>query len=478
MLKKIYKIDLRLVMFLIFIIFPLGNSHAKSLNLSLNEYLCQVRHNNLGVEGSFLIASGARQRVGEGRLIMKPSLFAEGQYLKDSYDPNWSPILGSKSRMETYKVGVSQTTPYGVQGKIYYNYQHQVLNSVAPIINQSQTTTASSPIVEVDVPLSRNFAGRETRANAQLIDSRAQLTHVSERYKNKMLMATAESTYWRLAILRLIVTKQRESLGRSIRIQEWTLKRSQNKLAEDADLLQSLASVDSKKLDIQSALNDVKIAELNFNTLRGCHEAYVPEQLTSVRTAVNHICLPQRPLVRDDVRIAEQQQKIEIANAKIGIEKNKPDLDLYASYALNGNNPSSNQAISESFSADYPSTAVGLRLTMPLDVGRLRRDRLAYKKEIRGAQYQFKQKVFENQQLWEELTLKIENAMKRFDIATQLETLQLKKLEAQRQQLTFGRTTTYQVLLFEQDYANAQIASLIIQDEILALQAQLKTFGV
>lgn len=453
-------------------------TQAGNLNISLNEYINQVINNNRGLAGSSLRASGAKQRVGEGKLLMRPSFFAEGQYLKNSYDPDWSPIIGNTTDLQTYKAGISQVTPYGLQGKVYYNYQHQTINGIPPLLNQTQAT-ASSPIVELDLPLSRNFAGRETRATAKLIDSQARLVHYSECYKTKMLIAEAEKAYWRLATLRNIVRKQYESLDRAVRIRQWVENRTHLRLAEDSDLLQAIAAVDAKQLDIQSSINDVSLAELTFNTLRGSCQEHVPEELCSFTINIDsYLNLPCNACIREDVLAAQQQQLIEISNAKLGIEKNKPNLNLYASYALNGNNPSSNQAISQSFTTNYPSTAVGLRLSLPLDVWRLQKDKAGYRQEIRGAQFQYAQKVYENQRLWEALSLKIRNAKKRLDIAHRLQEIQFKKLQNERQRLSVGRTTMYQVLTFEQDYENVQISALAIQEEILELIAELKTFGV
>ncbi len=140
---------------------------AKASNLSLRAYLDQVRQCNKGFQASALLASGAEQRVGEGNLVTSPKFFAEGQYLKNRYDPNWSPIAGNKNTLQSYQVGVSQTTPYGLQGKVYYNYQHQTINGISPFVNRSRAT-ASSPVLELTLPLARNWAGRETRATSQL----------------------------------------------------------------------------------------------------------------------------------------------------------------------------------------------------------------------------------------------------------------------------------------------------------------------
>jgi outer membrane protein TolC len=476
MSKRIIKIILSFSFCLVFVSSLTSRAFAQTVNLSLSNYLNQVKKCNEGLQGSVMIATGALQRAGEGRLLTTPKFFAEGQYLKNRYDPNWSPIAGNSNTLQSYQVGVSQTTPYGVQGKLYYNYQHQTINGISPLINSSQAT-ATSPVLELTVPLARNWAGRETRASAQLITQQAYLTQYLEGYKIKMLIAQAESAYWRLAITRNIVGIQRDSLKRAQKIEQWVQKRAGLRLAEEADTLQAKAAVMAKELDIQVAMNDEKLSARNFNTLRGSNQDNVYEQLCSYSKDVRP-SLPAYFGPREDVKASEAQEKIAIANAQLGIEKNKPDVDLYASYALNGNNPSSNAAVSQSFSLDYPSTAVGLRLSMPLDFWRLAKIRKGYTKEIKGATCQYKQKRFEDKRLWEDLVVKLKNVSERFELASQLEKIQLLKLQAERTRLSNGKTTTYQVLIFEQDYANSQISRLALQDEMLGLISQLKTFGV
>ena len=55
--------------------------------------------------------------------------------------------------------------------------------------------------------------------------------------------------------------------------------------------------------------------------------------------------------------------------------------------------------------------------------------------------------------------------------------MQKEKLEYEKYRFELGRTTTYQVLTFEQDYAQALISRLMIEREILSLHAQLKTYA-
>jgi outer membrane protein TolC len=54
--------------------------------------------------------------------------------------------------------------------------------------------------------------------------------------------------------------------------------------------------------------------------------------------------------------------------------------------------------------------------------------------------------------------------------------VQREKFEHERERLLRGRTTTYQAISFEQDYANTQLLRLRTQAEVLQTIAQMKAF--
>ena len=61
-------------------------------------------------------------------------------------------------------------------------------------------------------------------------------------------------------------------------------------------------------------------------------------------------------------------------------------------------------------------------------------------------------------------------------MALEIEKVQKSKLENERARLKTGRSVLYQVVLFEQDYANSQVMTLKTELQILALLAQMKTY--
>ena len=58
-----------------------------------------------------------------------------------------------------------------------------------------------------------------------------------------------------------------------------------------------------------------------------------------------------------------------------------------------------------------------------------------------------------------------------------MEKLQKEKMLNEQDRLKRGRSTTYQTLVFEQDYAQAQALRIRVQTEILAYHNQLKLYG-
>jgi hypothetical protein len=57
-----------------------------------------------------------------------------------------------------------------------------------------------------------------------------------------------------------------------------------------------------------------------------------------------------------------------------------------------------------------------------------------------------------------------------------IENVQKKKLENEKQQLRRGRSTTFQVLQFEQDYTNSQLIRARAGAQALDLRSQLKRY--
>ena len=113
---------------------------------------------------------------------------------------------------------------------------------------------------------------------------------------------------------------------------------------------------------------------------------------------------------------------------------------------------------------------------MPLNVQALNDARGGAQRLKEAASIKEANLEYSQNQDWTNIRETLQEAQSSLTLALGMERAQKAKLENERVRLRQGRTTTYQVLLFEQDYTNAQASTLAIANQIIALNAQLKLF--
>ena len=186
---------------------------------------------------------------------------------------------------------------------------------------------------------------------------------------------------------------------------------------------------------------------------------------------------PEKADHRDDVKAAQQQERAAAAMTSLGLAKNQPNLDVNALAQLNGRDPALGVSAGQSFGTRFPTWGIGVKFSAPLDFDTLSADRQAYARERQGAELQLRRTQFEEAQTWADLNERLGEARNRLSMAAQLEEAQRVKLGYEKERLSKGRSVTFQVLQFEQDFASAQLARIHIAYEILQILAQMKTSG-
>jgi outer membrane protein TolC len=177
------------------------------------------------------------------------------------------------------------------------------------------------------------------------------------------------------------------------------------------------------------------------------------------------------------VKAAEQAELAQVASATVSREKNKPNLDVKAALSLNGKDNLLSNSLSQANGTGLREASVAVTFTTPFAFLKQAEVREGYRKEAQGAELGFDRKLFEQEREWNDLVKKFEEAKKRVEMAQAIEDAQQEKLMYERDRLNRGRTTTFQVLMFEQEYALAQLGNLKAKTEVLSLAAKMKTFG-
>lgn len=446
--------------------------------LSLEDFLKQVQEKNQTIRASQLIAESAEDRRDEGKLLFRPSVFAQAQAASDKKPTTNVNAQGDRTDYNFFTVGLTQQFNFGLQGKLGYNFSHTKIYNASPAFLPRSDFHDGVASLELSQSLWRNFWGKESRSQESIISSQAQANKHGENFKIKATLAQAESLYWSLSQLRKVVVVQKESLERAQKIRSWNQRRLNSGLAESADFLQSDANFKNRDYELKSSLQDVKNLQRAVNSLRGVDSDLFEEDLESVNSEkLKSLALPAKAELRDDTKAALELQKISKASADLSIEKNKPALELYGSYALNGRDANKDQAITNSFKTDHDTRAVGIRFVAPLDFGTTSDNISGYKKEQIAAEENYQRKLFEQEQSWNDLSSKFEDAKIKLSLVEKIEEAQRIKATNERDRLNKGRTVTFQVLNFEQDFAQSELARIQSETNILNIYAQLKIFS-
>jgi outer membrane protein TolC len=456
----------------------LSASVAKSAELSLSDYLNQVRGGN----GSYQAASklsGAAQKISlEAGLLTVPSFFTNVQSQDDRRPPQ---LLFQATRTANFTVqsGVEAQTKYGLSGKLYYQVSDVQLEGLNPaFLTRGPHFVLASPVLELNQSFWRNGFGSELTAQQSALESLQLATYFRESFSKTMKIAEAESTYWRLATAREVIRIQKSLVERAQKMVDWSSRRERLNLGDRADRLQVDALLLSRKVDLDIAEDELRDAGYAFNVGRGKEGSEVAESLELPKS--NQLLdwkVPERTESREDLKALQKQSEALVASSLVNAEKNRPQLDVFGNFSLNALEATTADAISKSISTDRPVVTVGLRFKTPLALGTTAKIAEGRTEERVAAEVSYRQKQFEQDQEWRNMAKKLDEAKARLKMTDQLVSLQESKLSYEKDRLMRGRTTTFQVLQFEADFGAAELARVRSASAVLNLQTQLKTFG-
>jgi outer membrane protein TolC len=453
----------------------LSSGFVHAAPLTLKDYLQQVQQANLGLQAANKKSQGLELRSNEGSLIYSPVFLSEASRTVDKRETAVPTFSGVRTESTNYMIGFKEQTPWGLAAKINYDVKHVVVagSSLSP-----DNYYMAGPSIEASFALWRNLFGSETRAQATATSLSNKAIAQATAYQEKVLLFAAEQAYWRLALAKEALRIQLNVLSRAEKLQQWATRRASLQLGERSDMLQARAAVDVRKIDLQSAQEEERTAILYFNqSLNRPIETAVEDVTLPDLATLKQLTVGPAASERLDLAAARSQATASYAIAQLAKEKAKPTLELFGFYSRNGKDALYPTSFDESWTSKYPVSTVGLRLAVPLAFGVVYDMHKGTGLEQEAANLEFEKKQSEVATDWSDVLSRFKQAQERLDLANQVEQTQSEKLEAEKERLLRGRTTTYQILVFEQDYAQARLFRLRTQAELLRTYAQLKLFG-
>lgn len=448
-------------------------------SMTLSEYMDQVKGQNVGYYAQSNSSKAYEMLQKKALLLTTPTFFATAQTGYNEQIQALNIFSYKKLSTQTYTAGLMQNFSFGLNTTFTYalnKYDYEGLVTSNPIAAHNYQTR---PIIEITFPLLRGLFGSITRANRDLVDSQNEAQKHLANYTSISTLISAEQAYWNLAAARKTVDVQTLALNQAQKIYDYVAKRERMNLGDDADVLQARALVESKKLDVKQAQNDVIYYSRIFNRYRYINSEEVSEELDNIdySQVENFVFSKIKPGSRSDVKAAQSNMRASVASARIEEENSKPSLDLFGSYAFKGVQTGVSDAINNSFTDRGKEGLIGVRFSVPMYIGASIDINRGAKLNASAARSIYRQKAFDEVADWENLISQLEFYQQKTKLARDLEMAQKKKLENERLRLKQGRTTTYQVLLFEKEYSESQVTAIQSARDFFVLIAQKKLYG-
>ncbi|WP_141733746.1 TolC family protein [Oligoflexus tunisiensis] len=465
---------------------------TEARTLTLEEYLTQVRTSNQSLRSAHATIEATKQREYSSDLITTPQVFGQVAHSVDEKPPS-NILSGDKMEATTYSLGVQKIWSFGLQSQLSYNLNKidierddfpsllapGVINPLVAL-NDDSTKRWSEGRTQLDLvqPLWKNWMGREYDLNREATQAKLSAQRQGEQYKIKALLAQAEFIYWQLALATDAVRTQEGALVRFQKIRDWVKKRVNLSLADRADLLQAEAGLKARRFELELSKRDRISLQRTFNSLRSVQGDRLEVDIMPISSRMlSDMTMAAGSIKRLDVEVARSLEKAAESEVQQWREKFKPDVSIFGSYAANSRDDSLSGAASDAFKSDKPTMVIGLKFSTPLDRDLINRERTGLVKASEAARQEREQMEFNARQEWEDLMRQLSDAKIRLHLANEIESAQKQKLDYERNRLERGRTTTYQILLFEQDYASAQLGAIKAKADILGIIAKLKSFG-
>jgi outer membrane protein TolC len=271
---------------------------------------------------------------------------------------------------------------------------------------------------------------------------------------------------------------QNRALNSAQKIFNYLSKKERMNLAEKGDVLQAKAMIESKKLAVKQAENFLKISARNFNKKRNIENENVVEKLISfdIQKLQNTKFFTQKKSDRLDVKSQKAQVEASVAQSKIEEESNKPSLNLYTSYSVNQVEANRIDALSSTLNKSAPTGKIGLEFSMPINIGLSSDIRKGARFRASADKISYREKLLQQEVDWQNLQENLKDYQENLRLATQIENAQRAKLENERNLLARGRTSTYQILVFEQEYSNSELTTQQIAQKLHELIAEQKLY--
>ncbi len=440
--------------------------------VSLDDYLREVTGQNNRITATQNSAEAAQLQLSQAKILTSINAFSLLQIEKDRKQPQFADFEGTSRERRTFQLGLEQNSSYGMTHRLYTNYSYIDQREAVFIPNPRVANAAL--VYEFNLPLVKNFLGKNTQYQQEIIKTQSTAAMYRESFDQRKVINEAQTAYWRLKTAQEIVKSQEEIIEQGIKFLKWTQGRVRDRLSEDSDLRQAQAILDLRKFDLQKEQIELFKAQQYFNSIR---ENELHAEVGDLEDFPSTDLLPKLPteeeaLKRPDLLGLESQLRAEAVESQRIAELSKMELNLMGSAASNGLSYNAEPSYSKTFSGKYPTYMIGLKLNVPLDRSSVNDVQKAAKLKERGLKSALHRNRYETLAGLSQLRLEYEQLVRQLKIVSNLVEAQEVKLKTERERHRYGRSSTFQLLTFEQDYQQAKQDLIRTKGQLWQLSGQ------
>ncbi|HOX01114.1 MAG TPA: TolC family protein [Candidatus Paceibacterota bacterium] len=352
--------------------------------LTLHDLRQSVIAHNEAILMRLLEAGASRKLEDAERGIFEPAVVASIDHI-DTDRPNNRQQLASLGYYATpfflerntlYNAGLEFLLPSGARLRTGYTLRELNNNIGAPtgdegkLMGEQYETFVGLSLAQ---PLLRGFGAGITMAKIRLAALASEIAFQEYRRQLMLTIANAESGYWSLYLMQEQDRFLRESIAVAAKILEDNRARLDVGKSSELEVLQAQAGLSVR----QARWNEAKQKAYEGGILLCTLYSSVPSEGGALPEAVDSPEVRPRPAsmaehynfafeLNPDYLIRRRQ--VEQEDLRVAYTKNqrRPQLDLKASYGLNGLGSSAGNSIDDMGDGSYPAWSVGIEMRIPL----------------------------------------------------------------------------------------------------------------
>ncbi|MCX6106782.1 MAG: TolC family protein [Proteobacteria bacterium] len=392
-----------------------------------------------------------------------------------SLAPGYSSLTGT-----SIKTDVSRQFNTGTTAKVAVDLQSITFNAfrLSPQeAGRKQEINTLLPSIEISQPLWKGAGGRSIKQQRDSLSLQTLAQGETFKVRTKEAVLDAELTYFRLAFARDRVEIAKTTLATAEKILDFVKSKQSQNLYEKGDFLQAKALVEVRRLELQESLSEQRSASLAFNTARSILSDVVSEDLASLRSSVIAEETPGIDINKQpELHVLRNQVELSQVAISTSEESNLPQINAFANYGLQSRYDNLSQTMRSVLDPYHPVLTVGLTLQMTLDRDLIKSQTDAARLRRRAAQSQYDDLDRRLKRAAQDLTVHRSEAVNIYKMSKSLEEVQAEKLKNEQNQHRNGRSTTYQLLMFSQDLAQAELGRVKAAYSVHMIDAQLRQF--